>query len=241
MKNTSDYTKKFALLYREIKQKHSAEAPPSLDPVTQLVVGFLQWNSTQRSAQAAHKRLMSNLVDNNDLRVSGSHDVVALIGPKYPQAEERAARMHDCLQEIFLREHGMSLKSLVESSKKDVRNYLETLPGITSYVAAHVIALCFGAHAIPVDDKLADLLKQQGVANPTATPEQISAFLERQLRAGQALEAHVLLQHWADAGRRSSSNQAVVKKTDRSSRKAGQTSRAAAKKPTRQKSKKPVS
>lgn len=245
MKNSSDYSKTFASLYQNIKQKYSAEPPPKLAPVTQLVVGFLQWNSTQQAALDAHERLMSIIVDNNDLRVSQTHELVALIGPDFPQAEERVVRLHDCLQEIYLRERAMLLKSLVGKSKKDVRNYLETLPGITPYVAAHVIVLCFGAHAIPVDDTLAHLLQKQGAADPTATPVQIAAFLERQLRAGHTVEAHVLLQHWADAFRPSSlpadPGQATRKTTGRSGRKTAQTSGAAVKKPTRHKSKKPVS
>ena len=45
---------------------------------------------------------------NNDLRVSHPQEVVGLLGPRYPRVEERAARLHEALQEIFIREHAVS-------------------------------------------------------------------------------------------------------------------------------------
>lgn len=217
MKTTNPYAQRFASFYRKIKQEHRFDPPSPLEPVDQLVRGFLQWNSTCRAAQAAHQKLMAAMVDYNDLRISLPEEVVALIGANYPQAYERAARMHDCLQQIYLREHAMSLASLSNRSKKDVRVYLETLAGITPYVASQAIALCFGAHALPVDDKLAELLKQQEAVSPKATSEQVAAFLERQLRAGQAVEAHCLLQIWADASRRPTSIESATERQDKAS------------------------
>jgi len=201
VKNATAYAKKLATLLRKIKPKSSSQPPDDVDPITRLVIGFLQWNATARSAAIAHGKLMAELVDNNDLRVSYVDEVVALIGPRYPQAFERAARLRDAMNVIYEREHATSLDALRDRAKKDIRTYLDTLPGITPYVVAHVLLVAFGGHAIPVDDKLALCLKAQQVVDDTATVEQITAFLERHVKAEDAMQTHLALQAWADKSR----------------------------------------
>lgn len=199
MKNASAYAKKLSALLRRLTKAHKlAETPAPTEPVTQLVMGFLQWNATRKQAAAAYERLTKTLVDHNDLRVSHTHEIVALIGPNYPRAQERAARMHDALQEIFVREHAVSLSHLAEKSKKDARTYLDTLPGIPPYVAAQVVLLSFGGHAIPVDDHLAAVLKGDGVVDPSASVEEIESFIAHHVKAGDGPAVHHALQAWAD-------------------------------------------
>ncbi len=202
MRTSISHTRKLAALQKRIKRRSRTEVPDPPDPVTQLVIGFLQWNSTRRAAEAAHNRLMDALVDSNDLRVSHSSELVSLIGDNYPQVEERAARIREALNEIFLREHAVSFDSLVGRPKKEVRAYLEGLPGTPPYIAAQVTLLCFGGHAIPVDDKLTELLADAQVVSERSTPAQVAAFLERHIKASDAVAAHLALQAWADSSRR---------------------------------------
>jgi endonuclease III len=197
VKNLGTHVKRWAALSKRIRHEPLPPAP-TRDPVTQLVIGFLQWEASRKAAEAAYGRLMATLVDNNELRVSHPHEIVALIGARYPRAEERAGRLHDVLQEVFNREHAVTLSPLLNKSRKDARAYLGSLPGMTQYVAALVMLLCFGGHEVPVDDTLAGLLKEEGVAEPNTTPEQIAQFLERQLKADEALATHLALQAWAD-------------------------------------------
>ena len=125
-----------------------------------------------------------------------------MIGEGYPQAVERAARLHESLQEIFAREHTLALDFLRDRSKKDTRVYLESLPGMTPYVAAHVTLRSFDGHAIPVDDRLADLLRHEQVVAPDADVADITGFLERHIRADNATQSYAALKTWADAGTR---------------------------------------
>lgn len=203
MKNESTYAKKFATLFRKIKSAtKSAEPAPQRDPIVQLVLGFLTWNTTRRQAEDAYDRIMPEMVDHNDLRVTHAHVVADLLGDGYEQAGERASRLREALHEIFRREHAVSLDSLAAMTKKQARNYLDTLPGMTPYVAAQMLLTCFGGHAVPVDDRLADLLRDEGAVDPEASIEQIEAFLERQIKSGEGAAAHAHLQAWADSKRR---------------------------------------
>ncbi|MCC7144934.1 MAG: hypothetical protein IT443_00660 [Phycisphaeraceae bacterium] len=198
MKNATTYAKKLASLLRRIKIKESAEPTAPLDPISCLVHAFLQWNSTTKSAASAYQRLMTALVDHNDLRVTHAVEMAELLGPRYPLAAERAARLRDTLQEIFRREHATSLDHLKGKPKKEIRAYLESLPGMTSYVSASVFLRIFEGHALPVDDRLAEHLKHEGIVDPQATLLEIEMFLERNIRAEDALDCHLALQAWAD-------------------------------------------
>jgi len=213
VKNESSHGKKFELLLKKIRRRHRVELP-DLSPVDQLIIGFLEWNATARLAAKAHEQLMAELVDNNDLRVSLPQELLALIGAKYPQGDERVSRLREVLNAIYAREHSMSLDSLAGKPKKQIRAYVEELPGITQYVAAQLMLLGFGVHAMPVDDHIAGLLRAEEVVDPNASVQEVAQFIERRVKAGDAAEAHRLLRVWADVRmRRSAAARAPRKKT----------------------------
>ncbi len=212
MKNEATYAKKFKTLFNRLRRKHPVDPLEPLEPVTQLVVAILQWNSTRKLALAAHDRLMERLVDNNDLRVCHPHEVVELIGQDYAQAEERAERLREVLQAIYVREHATSLDSLQDKPKKEVKTYLDSLPGMLPYVAAEVTLLCFGGHAFPVDEQLVEKLRDEEAIDPEASLPEVQSFLERQFKAGTAAEGHTVLRAWVDAGARRTRPRAATTK-----------------------------
>lgn len=213
MKNESRYGKEFELLLKKIRRRHRVELP-ELSPVDQLIVGFLEWNATARLAAKAYEQLMAELVDNNDLRVSLPQELLALIGAKYPQGDERVSRLREVLNAVYVREHAMSLDSLAGKPKKQVRAYVEGLPGITQYVAAQLMLLAFDVHAMPVDDHIAESLRAEEAVDPDASVQEMAQFLERRVKAGDAAEVHRLLRIWADSRlRRSAAARAPRKKT----------------------------
>jgi endonuclease III len=114
------------------------------------------------------------------------------------------ARLREALNEVYIREHAVSLESLAAKVKKDQRVYLETLPGIPVYVTASVMLLSYGGHAIPVDSKLATLLAEEGVVTPDSDSASTEAVLLRQVKAGDGFETHLVLQAWSDASRKAS-------------------------------------
>jgi hypothetical protein len=242
VKNAANYARKLHTLLKKIAPSGGFEPLASVDPTTRLVVGFLQWNATTRQAENALQRLMGEVVDNNDLRVTHPAEVAGILGPRYPRAEERAARLRDALQAVYQREHATSLDALAGKAKKDVRAYLDSLPGIVPYVSAYVMLVGYGGHAAPLDEKLLELLRQQEVVDPSAELEEVAGFLERHIRAEDALEAHLALQAWADdpssvklsPGGRATRSKATTKKTTKKKT----TKKTPTKKPSKKTSKK---
>lgn len=216
MTTATDAGKKLSSLLTSLAERHTVEDPPARDPVTQLIVSFLNWNATRKKAEQAFERIMNELTDNNDIRVTYTQNLVALIGEDYPDAWERCARLHESLHEIYLREYDVKMARMEGRSKKEQRHYLDTLPGITPYVAAQVTLLCFGGHAMPVDEKLLELLVAEDVFKQDTTPAQAEGVLLKHIKAADAFQSHLLLQAWADkskAPRKSAAPPAAGKTT----------------------------
>lgn len=199
MKHEPAQIKKLNALIRRLKARHKNLEAPGYEPTTQLIMAFLQADTSRRKAEHAYDALMEQMVDNNELRVSHTQEIVDVIGPKYPRVHWRVERMRESLNELYQREHGIKMLKATAMPKKEQRHYLDTLTGITPYVSASVMLLCFGGHAIPVDDKLAALLAREGAIDEGLTPAQVEALLLRQFKAGDpSAQAHLLLQTWSD-------------------------------------------
>ncbi len=206
MKNESQFAKKFITLFKRVKKTVGQVEPVTpLDPIGQVVLGLLQWESTTTAAAAAFDRLMNRMVDQNDLRVSHPQEIKVLIGQRYGKVDDRISRLLTILQEIYIRQYAVSLNELARKSKKEIRTYLDSLPGMPPYVAAQVTLLCFGGHAVPVDQMLVNLLVKEGVIHADASVREVESFLERRIRATDAVAAHTVLRAWADAHGQSSS------------------------------------
>lgn len=211
--------KKFASLLKKARSAFKGEDPPPRDPVAQLIVSFLQWNSTRHKAENAFTALMAEMLDVNDLRVSHPHELVEIIGDDYPDAGNRMIRLRESLHEVYKREHDIHMHSVAGKGKKEQRAYLDTLPGIAPYIAAQVTLLSFGGHAMPIDDKLCALLIAEECLAEGTDPVEAESYLTRQIKAGDALEAHLALQAWADKRKTPAAKPAPAKKAAKTTKK----------------------
>jgi hypothetical protein len=171
------------------------------DPVmAEFLRSFLMWEASTSKAEAALRRLLAGCVDVNDLRVSLTDELVELIGPGYPKAEERCERLKAALFGLFRRENVMRLSHLLEKPKREARTYLEALPETPAYVISRTFLMALDGHAVPADQRLTTRLIQERVLEPDTSADEAASWLERTVRAGDAREAHELLQHWVDEG-----------------------------------------
>lgn len=224
VKTDNKQDKAFAALLKKAQTAYKGEAEAdAMDPIAQLVTSFLAWNATLKQAEHAFDKIMGQVVDLNELRVSHPHEIVAMIGVRYPDADARVRRMLESMMEVFAREHDFRMTSVKSKGKREQREYLDSLPAIPPYVAARVALLSFGAHAMPVDDKLAEQLIGEGIFEPGTAPAEIESWMTRQIKAGSALEAHLALQDWSDQAGPGSKSAAKKKSTKKT----------AAKKPTK--------
>ncbi len=198
--------KKFAAL---VKRLHAAHDVPPTDPsqvgrpehisplLWQLVLSILAWECSPARAASASAKVHAAVVDYNEMRVCLPEELAGMIGDRYPRARERAVRLRSTLSDIFRRQHAVSLDHLPAMNKRDARAYLESLEGCPAFAAARVALLELDGHAVPVDERLLECLASEGAVPDGSTPASASAWLERQLRAGEARATYLMLEAWA--------------------------------------------
>ncbi len=169
------------------------------EPVlAEFIRSMLLWEATLAQAASAMRRFEQHLVDVNELRICMPAELVRLLGERYPRAQERAVRLRTALNQLFRREHAVTLEHLPTLTKKESREYLESLEGVPGFVSARVQLVSIGGHAAPVDRRILGRLVSAGFVDGEATPDAAASLLERKIQAGEMLEAYALLQAWAD-------------------------------------------
>lgn len=206
--SAQDPAKSFQSLLKKLRSQYGAEPAEALavepggaaDALThQLVFGFLLWDASTTQAKSAFKRIGESFVDYNELRISLPGEIAAALGERHPLAAERAARLKATLQDVYRREHAITLAHVADASKRDARQYLESLDGMPGFVAARLIVFGLGGHAIPADQRLVDLLRgERAIPADDASVEDAPAWLERQVRANEAAAVASVLQAWSD-------------------------------------------
>lgn len=200
MKNSTACGKKLASLLKKLGKPEATELPGADDPISVIVLSFLMWDTSTRKAVTAYNRLMTQVVDFNDLRVCMPYEIEELIGVRYPAVQERCQRLRAVLHDIYEREHAVSLAPVATMGKRDIKKYVESLEGIVPYVSSRLMLMCYETHAIPVDEQLRECLIAVKASDASADIAEISGWLVRQVRAGDGIECHLALQGWAEAG-----------------------------------------
>lgn len=173
------------------KLRHSAPEPvipEADDPIRRLALAVLGEDCGEADASATLDRLLSNMVDWNEIRVSTPDQVNRAMGDKIPDGLERARRLSRALHAVYLHEHRISLERLRNMGRREARQFLESLEGMNDYTAAAVMLWSFGGHAIPVNDALHHMLREAELIHSTATRAEVQAFLERNISASQVKE-----------------------------------------------------
>lgn len=166
----------------------------------ELVRSFLCWESTLARADKAMERIAASVVDVNEFRVCLADEIAHILGTGHPRLEDRIARLRAVLGDVYKREHQVRLNHLSGKPKREARTYVESLKDIPAFVASRTALVALDVHTVPVDEQLRSRLVGAGVIDEATDAAAASAQLERAIKAGEAHEAHRLLQAWCDAG-----------------------------------------
>ena len=221
------------------KAKNAENAFPGVSDATQVLIqSFLVWEWNGARASSTWARMVEDVTDLNELRVTVVDDYLEYFGGGCPRAEERADRLRATLRGVFHREHSTDLSGPAGGPKKEFREYLDSLEGMTPFVAARTALIAAGSHAVPVDERTLRLLVKSGVVDPDATIESASQTMSRLVTAAQGLDTHLALQMLSEKERATPvmdlpgtvAEEPTPKKVKASSSKKKVTAKAAAKK-----------
>ena len=183
MKNATKHADELRSLMKRLLKEHKPEPRQPQDPLKALVRAAMCFDMPDAKADEAMRLIDREFVDLNELRVATDLEVHELLGVRYPAIEKRVAMITQSLNNIFEREHTMSLDRLKTVSKRDARQFIRELPDIHPFVEAYVMLFAFDGHAFPIDDEFLAYLKEQGVVEDDAALEEAQRFVEHHLKA----------------------------------------------------------
>jgi endonuclease III len=199
MRKGTLYARKIKRLCARLKKGRGVpEQGDPVDPVNQLLLGILHRGTSVSRAERVLARIRSAMVDLNELRVSTPSELVLLLGSGFPHATEKAKTIVNVLNQVFGRYHDLSLDALKVKGKRDARQYLEHLEGVDAATVAGVMLLSLEGHAVPVDEIMLRVLREDGLVDPKADVKEVQGFLERNVSAAKAHEMTVLLRRYSE-------------------------------------------
>ena len=183
MKNAGKHADDLRALMKRLVKEYKPEDREPQEPLKALVRGAMSFDVSDSRASDAMRAIETEFVDLNELRVATDLEIQELLGVKYPEIERRVEMITRSLNNIFEREHTLSLDRLKTVSKRDARDFLRQLPDIHPFVEAYVMLFAFEGHAFPIDETMLEYLREQGIVEDGATLDEAQRFVEHQLKA----------------------------------------------------------
>lgn len=199
MKNARKHSDELRQLFNRLLREGKPEPRQTLEPLEALVRAAMSYDVSDSRAQDAMKAINKEFVDLNELRVATDLEIQEMLGVRYPAIEQRVAMITQCLNDIFEREHTMSLDRLKTVSKRESRQFLRELPGIHPFVEAFIMLFALEGSAFPLDDEMLSYLKEQEILDEETTLPNAQKFLENHVKSDDLYEYFVLLRKAAQA------------------------------------------
>ncbi len=154
------------------------EARPVLE---QFVYAICREGATREQADRAFRNLREHFFDWNEVRVSSTRELAEAID-SLSDAEGRAQRLIDLLQEVFETTFSFDLEALHKMGMKQAAKRLARYQAANDYAVAWVVQQSLGGHAIPLDAPSLRVLRRLGlIENEQEDLEALRASLEHQI------------------------------------------------------------
>lgn len=192
------FSQVFLTLGKQFKSKPLEERPV----LEQFVYAILRENATRESADQAFASLQERFFDWNEIRVSSSLEIIEALEGTIPDADVRAQRIIDFLQEIFETTYSFDLEPLLEVLQKKglklASKQLARYQAANDYAVAWVMQHSLGGHAIPLDGATQRVLRRLGVLDDVHDLEALRASVEHQVPKSKGTQFVDLISDLAD-------------------------------------------
>jgi endonuclease-3 len=180
------------------KAARSAEVQPHRPVLEQFLYAVCRENATRAAADRAYSALQERFYDWNEVRVSSEQEIAeALAG--LSEAEARARRIHDFLQEVFETTFSFDLEPLQKKGVKQAAKQLSRFGAANDYVVAWVVQHSLEGHCMPLDTSSMRVLKRMGLLDEEeANAEAMRASLEHQVPKAKGTQFVDLVSELAD-------------------------------------------
>jgi len=179
-----------------VKNKPAEEEPrPVLE---QFLYALCREGVTREQADHAYRGLREQFFDWNEVRVSSVRELADSL-QSLPNAEARAQRVIEFLQEVFETTFSFDLEGLHKKGLKQAAKQLQRYQAANDYSVAWVIQQSLGGHAIPVDAPTLRCLGRLGVIETDEQDlEALRASLEHQVPKAKGVQFNDLVSELAE-------------------------------------------
>ena len=176
---TVNKQKLVAQVFSMAKSKHTE--PESRPVLEQFLYAICREGVTREQADRAYKSLQEKFFDWNEIRVSSTRELVEALDD-LPEAEIRAQRLIDFLQEVFETTFSFDLESLQKKGLKQAAKQLARYQAANDYAVAQVTQTSLGGHAVPLDPPSMRILRRLGLLEAdNGDMEALRASIEHQI------------------------------------------------------------
>jgi endonuclease III len=164
--------------FSHLKKRYDPAEPVSQPVLEQFLYAICREGATREQADQAYRHLQERFFDWNEVRVSSPREVEEALGD-IPEAEQRANRLINFLQEVFETTFSFDLEMLHKKGLKQAAKQLARYQAANDYIVAWVTQQALNGHAIPVDAPALRLLRRLGLIDDDNDDlESIRASLE---------------------------------------------------------------
>ncbi len=169
-------------IFTSLSPKCKADDAPVRPVLEEFVYAILRESHTREAADFAFDALKNAFFDWNEIRVSMTEEIVAVIGEWITDAERRSQRMIDFLQEVFESTFSFDLEGLDKKGVKQAGKALARYQAASDYAIAWVTQKSLGGHALPLDTgALRSLRRLKLIEDDLNDLETIRTSLEHQI------------------------------------------------------------
>jgi endonuclease III len=197
MKNASLYKRRIKGLLKNLSKWRPGPQEGNSDLLRLLVTAILQEDASPRQADKALEAVEKEFVDYNELRVALPREVAECIGRDYPNVRTRAEMIKTALKNVFDQFNELSINSLTDLPKRELRRRLEEL-GLTSFAGACLAMFGFGLPTVPLDDSLLGCLEMNGYVASGARPAEVQGILDKVVQPKDVQAAYQFFRHYVE-------------------------------------------
>lgn len=198
MKNASVYASRVRKLFTRIKKEGAkAQLATPDDPVKIMLLAVFCNYSTEQRAAAAVEKLIGEMVDVNELRVTPIADIVRCVGVQFPKCRTAAEEVSQVLNSIFNRTHDLELAFLKSFSGKAAHTFLNSLDGLSPHTKGFFGQRYLSDRMIPLDQKMYLYLRKSQCIAENADVEEAQRFVSGVIKERDTLNFYTLLKRYA--------------------------------------------
>lgn len=174
-------------LFTTVGKGYKAETV-ELPVLEQFIYAICREATTREHANQAFTALKQKFFDWNEVRVSLMREVADVLTSLVPDADRRAQRIVEFLQEVFETTFSFDLEPIVKKGIKPAAKQLGRYKAANDYAVSWVVQQSLAGHAIPLDEPNIRVLRRLGMLeDDKGDLEMLRASVETQVPKAKGL------------------------------------------------------